>query len=220
MSDRPAVRRYRSLIFALLLGACGGAGWAMYAWPHSLAVRGLALAVVLAAAKAAGSRALRRRRPQPAPGAATAAAPTPASCGPSWLFHAAVAVTVVCGLGGLGSLWFAVSALAHGGQSKLALDLFIGFLLVGIFSSNYLAQRSARLAAAAPRRGRRRRRVLWILTALTALFTVGWLAALRSWLGAVAHGRHGAPAMDLFVIFLFAGLVASAYLTMRLWNRT
>ncbi len=217
MNRRPGVQRYRSLIFALLLCACGGAVWAMIAWPHSFAVQLIAVAAVLAAAKAGQSPALRRQRPPAAPGAAAPTAP-PAD-GPAWLFRAAVAVTAVCSLGGLASIWFMAATLTHGGPSKVAPALFVGFLFVGGLASSYLAQRSARLAAAAPRRGSRRR-VLWILTALTALFTVGWLAALRSWLGAVAHGGHGAMAMDLFVVFLFASIVTSAYLTMRLWSRT
>ena len=187
----------------------------MIAWPHSFAVQLIAVAAVLAAAKAGQSPALRRQRPPAAPGAA--APPAPPADGPAWLFRAAVAVTAVCSLGGLASIWFMAATLTHGGPSKVAPALFVGFLFVGGLASSYLAQRSARLGAAAPRR---RGRAVWVLAALTALLTVGWLAAFRSWLGAIAHGRHGTLAMDLFVVFLFASIVASAYLTMRLWNRT
>lgn len=216
MSDQPAVRRYRSLIFALLLSGCGAAVWAMIAWPHNFAVHLIAVAAVLAAAKVGQSPALRRQRPRPAPGAAVVAAP-PGVGGPDWLFHAAVAVTVVCGLGVLASIWFMAATLTVGGPSKIAPDLFVGFLFVGALAASYLAQRRARLAAAAPRR---RARAVLLLGALTALFTVGWLAAFRSWLGAVAHGGRTAPAMDLFVAFLFASVVTSAYLVIRVRNRT
>ena len=187
----------------------------MIAWPHSFAVQLIAVAAVLAAAKAGQSPALRRQRPPAAPGAA--APPAPPADGPAWLFRAAVAVTAVCSFGGLATVWFMTATLTHGGQSKIAPALFVGFLFVGGLASSYLAQRRARLGAAAPRR---RGRAVWVLAALTALLTVGWLAAFRSWLGAIAHGRHGTLAMDLFVVFLFASIVASAYLTMRLWNRT